>query len=941
MLAANTVPVVTFILVFVSSGRIMYEPTCVTETVQITLSTDSLRVDCSLRGFTKVPTRLPERTAILNLSNNNISTLPANVFSPFSNITYLDLSNNQLSILNAKIFSGLFYLEVLNLAGNELCLPNGYPQGVFQDLTSLRILKTFSNRCATRHTNIPDSVLKDLVALEKLSLDVVDNFTFGQGFAHLTKLTHLEASSYHECEKYHVNVTKDSFESLTNAKISHLTLRGCAYREMEKESLRYLPRVNTLNLACARNLNAPSMFQAIHNMKHASLETLVLDGMFIFGKSSLLDMILKAAKTMDKWALGRFLEKLFEKYVFGKIIQPFCDPKLQNLRRLSVRANMIAYRLNFVDDGRACVPHLHHLNLGNNPMFFDDEEYAPKDTSLARNLYKRGLPAKWFWSLTNIRTVDVSHLLSEMYYFDYHYCKNSEADIESFFRKVPKIVEEVPDLPNLNVTSGYIKSPTTKNGTDLKGVESLVCAILMSPGTQVFFADTGADGLTWDLSVIEECPYIVYPLDTLVYLNLSNNDVSFVVCPVMGIKSLKVLDLSFCQMTTFHVDSIKQKYTPIIEIIHIRGNKLNNSYQFPELFSEAVALRELDLSLNGLHSLPDDSFKNLISLEMLDLSSNILSSVNILLSNLTKLTMLDLSFNMISTLRNPFMKQLDLVYTHNPKFILLLYGNPFDCGCDSVQFLDWLKTTNVTIEKLESMKCRNRTDFLIHVNTKQLISDCAAVSFLKYKMIIGTLGSFVFISVLTTIVTYKNRWKIAWYIYAKKRKRYKNKYNILDESDRDKNHDAFVGYHTDHENADEIGLPWVVNELKNYVEVNWGKSLFIFDRDAQCGGSKIGETVSGIQESRKVILVLTETYLKRGNWEMILYWAVEQGLSNTILCCLGGMTIDKLPRTVAKVAMQLQQRYPSNYLEFTAEGNNETMWNGLKMALEEDLEEEE
>ena len=71
---------------------------------------------------------------------------------------------------------------------------------------------------------------------------------------------------------------------------------------------------------------------------------------------------------------------------------------------------------------------------------------------------------------------------------------------------------------------------------------------------------------------------------------------------------------------------------------------------------------------------------------------------------------------------------------------------------------------------------------------------------------------------------------------------------------------------------------------------------------------------------------------------MVLYWAVRQGLNNVIMCCLGDMNIDKFPPSLAKVAIELQERYPTHYLEFplqtTCTGVSEsTMWSNLRLAL--------
>ena len=135
------------------------------------------------------------------------------------------------------------------------------------------------------------------------------------------------------------------------------------------------------------------------------------------------------------------------------------------------------------------------------------------------------------------------------------------------------------------------------------------------------------------------------------------------------------------------------------------------------------------------------------------------------------------------------------------------------------------------------------------------------------------------------------------------------------------------------------------NTLLQFIEEEWGKKLFIFDRDSIAGNSIIGETIGSIQQSRKVIFVLTDTSLQNRHWEMVLYWAVRQGLNNVIMCCLGDMSIDKLPQSLTKVATKLQEKFPTHHLEFPLEagcicGNENNMWDGLKIALDENSENE-
>ena len=119
----------------------------------------------------------------------------------------------------------------------------------------------------------------------------------------------------------------------------------------------------------------------------------------------------------------------------------------------------------------------------------------------------------------------------------------------------------------------------------------------------------------------------------------------------------------------------------------------------------------------------------------------------------------------------------------------------------------------------------------------------------------------------------------------------------------DKHYDVCVAHTRD----DSIGLPWVAHDLTDHTEKQHGNNQerYNFDRNSIAGNSIIGETIYGIQQSRKVLFVSTDDYIKTGLWEIVLYWAVRQGLDNTIICCLGDMDIDKMPPSLAQVAIDL------------------------------------
>ncbi|KAM9449527.1 slit homolog 2 protein isoform 1-T1 [Clarias gariepinus] len=94
--------------------------------------------------FTQVPLELSnyKHLTLIDLSNNQISTLSNNSYSNMSELLTLILSYNRLRCIPAKAFEGLRSLRLLSLHGNDIAV---IPEGAFKDLSSLSHLALGAN----------------------------------------------------------------------------------------------------------------------------------------------------------------------------------------------------------------------------------------------------------------------------------------------------------------------------------------------------------------------------------------------------------------------------------------------------------------------------------------------------------------------------------------------------------------------------------------------------------------------------------------------------------------------------------------------------------------------------------------------------------------------------------------------------------------------------
>ncbi len=88
-------------------------------------------------GLTEIPKDIPHEAVLINLWENSITSLPANVFAPFTSLKSLFLYRNTILSIDANAFSGLRALEWLDLNSNRLF---GFPTEMFTPLESLKVL---------------------------------------------------------------------------------------------------------------------------------------------------------------------------------------------------------------------------------------------------------------------------------------------------------------------------------------------------------------------------------------------------------------------------------------------------------------------------------------------------------------------------------------------------------------------------------------------------------------------------------------------------------------------------------------------------------------------------------------------------------------------------------------------------------------------------------
>ena len=122
----------------------------------------------------------------LNLSGNNLTTLPTGIFTDLTSLTQLNLNSNNIQTLADNIFDNLTSLESLELESTSL---TSLPTGVFNNLTALTKLDLDSNEIS----ELPHRIFQYLTNLEILELNGNDLSAIPTGtFVGLTNITELD-----------------------------------------------------------------------------------------------------------------------------------------------------------------------------------------------------------------------------------------------------------------------------------------------------------------------------------------------------------------------------------------------------------------------------------------------------------------------------------------------------------------------------------------------------------------------------------------------------------------------------------------------------------------------------------------------------------------------------------------------------------------------------
>ena len=790
-----------------------------------------LTVDCSGQSLDHIPQDVPAEATTLLLSGNRLARVPDDVFGHLTQLRELNLSFNVIELLQGNAFRGLGKLVELDLHRNKLSLGSrSYPDDVFLPLVSLAVLKLQGNvwRASPASTSprpTPSSLPQSppiieanddlLFASRESQPDLVGHrqpeATGGFRDSPTTGLSKLRGHSagrlpaknsrnagwtgYPDTALSHLhNLRKLTIDGLPNKtlgpgfkNLTHLTLlrmygkaneSTCRLGTLNTDTFTNVPTVRNLYLTnCDITDLTADTFSSLVVLDILDLSYNEELGFDLLGKAFFgLSRTRVRSLIIDAVVPGRALGV----YITAEQLRYFGN--LTHLEELQARFN----RLRGFHIRALCVgmpPKLTHVNVNGN-MF----ELAPyvNDMGCLGNLQQldmNGFDGYWIPPLRPPDREAPGH--------------NHHKQLAK--RSVHRKTSETMQVP----------SPTTR-------CKEVGKQFSVPPNLETF---TAVDfGLLYKLQKVR-----INPDNRLKRIDVSRNHFPELIGPLSGFGN--VTELIFAQTTTEYADKEFFSSFPSLEILDIGRNNLGDVFRHDTkgvLLRDLKNLKKLDLSWNTIGRISAKTILPLENLEELDIAGNGIGTFTLDLSRMKKLRRLNISKNPMHSIPKPARDDLDRISeTHNVTINMTF--NPISCMCKNIDFLKWMRDSEVYFGTHENYFCQAPDGNDIYMDDIiGVINDLERSCGNYVGVFVGALASsLTVVALLVVALAYRFRWKLRYLYYA-------SRLGLQRQSRRKRqqafHYDAFVSFASEDDD-------FVHGELKRRLEDDFGLKLCIHTRD--------------------------------------------------------------------------------------------------------------
>ncbi len=599
-------------------------------------------------GSFSVLTRLKH----LTMSYNNITQVPKGL--PVSLMT-LELASNRISYVGEHDFRGLDNLMSLKIQGNcPRCQNAPYPcipckndsivihPRAFAGLGKLRLLHLAGNSLK----KIDPTWFANISKLEELYLSF--NFLLGPVqddvfLSNLPLLRKLDLSFNYALKAYPPTVTlSPSFANLTSLRTLHL--QGLVFKEIQNETFSSLFGLQNLSvLDVGINFIVRAQANVFEKFQHVKLIYLSENRLYPVTVNGELPkdtgVGLKSSSMMPSMSEPYPKGNSFE--VAKALVKPECYAAGRVLD-LSRNNLFLITPKQFESYGNISC-----LNLSSNGFATapNGSEFTSLPDLKYLDLSFNKIDLAYDYAFRELQRLEVLDLSYNPHYFT----------VQGVTRNL-NFLKHLPSLKVLNMSSNSIYTLTTKT--------------MSSKSLQELQFQSNSLGKMWRL---KDRTYdrLFEDLTNLTYLDISYNYIEKI-----PIRIYKNLPRSIQRLRLSHNRLMNVCWEMLRQFPHLRELILSNNNIdkiSSNLSNDAPSLEFLDLRRNRIHQLSSGFLQGAVNLEKLDLSHNHLITIN----------------------QSTFPSETEIYLK-----TLSLYGNPFHCTCNLLEFILWIYKTKVKIPRL-------------------------------------------------------------------------------------------------------------------------------------------------------------------------------------------------------------------------------------------------
>nr|XP_056711475.1 toll-like receptor 3 [Euleptes europaea] len=811
------------------------------------------KADCSHLKLKEIPSDLPANITTLDVSHNQLRTLPPANLTKYNQLVFLDAGFNTISKMQPELCQNLPLLKGLNLQRNQL---HTLSDNVFTDCTNLRELNLGFNIIAIKKD--PFKTLKNLKSLD-ISHNALPSTKLGSQ-QQLESLQELVMS-----ENKIVELKKEDFLFLSNSSLKILDLSSNPLTEFHPGCFHAIGDIFGLNLNKVR-LGPSGTEKLCLELSKTSIQNLSLSQVQLLHISN---MTFNGLQTTNLTILD-----LSNNYL--SVIENGSFVWFKNLQTLNLENNKIAHLFSRSLDGLNNVNYLNMRNSTNKKiddfafqslknlecLIMDDNtfpEITPKTFTGLENLKNLSL-SKCVITLGTIKRTITNRTFSSLADSPLKYLNLTRIKITNI---QPGAFSWLGELKTLDLEVNQISQELT--GQEFQGLNSIETIYLSYNNLLTLRSDS----------------FVFVPglrKLRLRKVGCSNLDIS--PSPFHILKNLTILDLGNNNIANMREDLFDGLHQ--LEILDMQHNNLARLWKHanpggPVLFLKGLQnLRLLDLESNGFDELPKKVFHGLSNLRSLNLGSNNLNLLpGLVFNDLASLTYLFLQRNLITAVEEEVfgtvfanLKELDMG------------SNPFDCTCESIAwFVNWLNKNKTYIPGLKQYLCNTPPKYHSTVVAHFDTSPCDNAPF-KLLYIVSTTVTLLLIFVVLLIHFLGWRIKFLWSVSVNRVLGFRE----IDRSQQQFDYDAYII----HAKRD---MNWV---FKNFIPLERKENnehtirFCLEERDFEVGISEFEAIVDSISRSRKTIFIVTnhllkDPWCKRFKVHHAIQQAIEQSRDSIIL----------------------------------------------------------